>query len=386
MFGVLATGIGQSMTFTLLAPLGREVGLGEVQIGLIISCSALVFTLTSPFWGRRSDRWGRKPVLLIGLFGYTFGSILFATVLFFGLKGLLTGTTLYLLVITSRVMMSSLMSAAPSAASAYIADTTTVGQRVAGMGRLGAARTLGAILGPAMCGLLAVVGLLAPLYIAAGITLFSTILAAVVLQEPARTSQRPTEKLKLKLFDRRYFPYILIGFITFLAFSMVSQTIGFYIQDRFVLDGKATAQALGMGMMVAAAMSFFSQAYLAGRFKMSPTTMMSVGLPLLMVGYGALLSAGSITTLVIVLGIIGLGLGMISPGFTAGASLAVGPEEQGAVSGMVSACPAAGFILGPIIGTSLYQLNPSLPYLCACALMVPLSIYVWRFGRSKRGQ
>ncbi|MCL1482334.1 MAG: MFS transporter, partial [Marinobacter sp.] len=210
--------------------------------------------------------------------------------------------------------------------------------------------------------------------------------AAVVLQEPARTSQRPTEKLKLKLFDRRYFPYILIGFITFLAFSMVSQTIGFYIQDRFVLDGKATAQALGMGMMVAAAMSFFSQAYLAGRFKMSPTTMMSVGLPLLMVGYGALLSAGSITTLVIVLGIIGLGLGMISPGFTAGASLAVGPEEQGAVSGMVSACPAAGFILGPIIGTSLYQLNPSLPYLCACALMVPLSIYVWRFGRSKRGQ
>ncbi len=386
MFGVLATGIGQSMTFTLLAPLGREVGLGEVQIGLIISCSALVFTLTSPFWGRRSDRWGRKPVLLIGLFGYTFGSILFATVLFFGLKGLLTGTTLYMLVITSRVMMASLMSAAPSAASAYIADTTSAEQRVAGMGRLGAARTLGAILGPAMCGLLAVVGLLAPLYIAAGITLFSTLLAVVVLQEPVRTSQRPIKKLKLKLFDRRYFPYILIGFTTFLAFSMVSQTIGFYIQDRFVLDGKATAQALGTGMMVSAAMSFFSQAYLAGRFKMSPTTMMSVGLPLLMVGYGALLSAGSITTLVIVLGIIGLALGLISPGFTAGASLAVGPAEQGAVSGMVSACPAAGFVLGPIIGTSLYQLNPSLPYLCACALMVPLSIYVWRFGRSKRGK
>ena len=384
LFSVLATGIGQSMTFTLLAPLGREVGLGEVQIGLIISCSALAFTLTSPVWGRASDRWGRKPVLLLGLSGYAFGCILFASVFFFGLKGLLSGMTLYLLVISSRVLMAALMSAAPSAASAYIADTTSAGQRVAGMGRLGAARTLGAILGPAMCGLLAVIGLLAPLYIAAAITLLSTILIAIVLHEPPRAAARITTKPKLKLLDKRYFPYILTGFLTFFAFSMTSQTIGFYIQDRFVLDGRATAQALGTGMMVAAATSFFSQAYLAGRVKMKPVRMMTLGLPVLMIGYGALLFAGSIAVLVIFLGVLGFGLGMVSPGFTAGASLAVGPEEQGAVSGMVSACPSAGFVLGPIVGTSLYQIDHALPYLCACVLMLPLTIYVWRFGKIER--
>ena len=384
LFSVLATGIGQSMTFTLLAPLGREVGLGEVQIGLIITCSSLVFTLTSPVWGRTSDRWGRKPVMLLGLFGYAFGCILFASVFFYGLKGLLSGMTLYLLVIATRVLMASLMSAAPSAASAYIADTTSLEQRVAGMGRLGAARTLGAILGPAMCGLFAVIGLLTPLYIAAGITLFSTILIALVLQEPPRTPSRVTTKPKLKLLDKRYFPYILVGFLTFFAFSMTTQTIGFYIQDRFVLDGKATAQAIGMGMMVAAAMSFFSQAFLASRMKINPIRMMTLALPVLMLGYGALLFAGSIAALVAVLGILGLGLGMISPGFTAGASLAVGAEEQGAVSGMVSACPSAGFVLGPIVGTSLYQVNHALPYLCACLLMLPLFIYVLRFGRLER--
>jgi len=372
------------MTFTLLAPLGREVGLGEVQIGLIITCSSLVFTLTSPVWGRTSDRWGRKPVMLLGLFGYAFGCILFASVFFYGLKGLLSGMTLYLLVIATRVLMASLMSAAPSAASAYIADTTSLEQRVAGMGRLGAARTLGAILGPAMCGLFAVIGLLTPLYIAAGITLFSTILIALVLQEPPRTPSRITTKPKLKLLDKRYFPYILVGFLTFFAFSMTTQTIGFYIQDRFVLDGKATAQAIGMGMMVAAAMSFFSQAFLASRMKINPIRMMTLALPVLMLGYGALLFAGSIAALVAVLGILGLGLGMISPGFTAGASLAVGAEEQGAVSGMVSACPSAGFVLGPIVGTSLYQVNHALPYLCACLLMLPLFIYVLRFGRLER--
>jgi MFS family permease len=76
------------------------------------------------------------------------------------------------------------MSAAPSAASAYIADTTSAEQRVAGMGRLGAARTLGAILGPATCGILATIGLLTPLYIGVTIALVSTILLAIILQEP----------------------------------------------------------------------------------------------------------------------------------------------------------------------------------------------------------
>ncbi len=382
LFSVLATGVGQSMTFALLAPLGREVGFGEVQIGLIITCSSLVFTLTSPAWGRTSDRWGRKPVLLLGLYGYAFGCILFASVFLFGIKGLLSGMTLYLLAIFSRVLMASLMSASPSAASAYIADTTTAEQRMAGMGRLGAARTLGAILGPALSGLFATIGLLAPLYIAAGITLLSSILVAVVLKEPPRTASRTTTKLKLKLFDGRYFPYILVGFLTFFAFSMMSQTIGFYFQDRFALDGRATAQALGMGMMVSAVMSFFSQAYLASRVKMNPIRLMNLGLPVLMVGYALLLFAGSIAALVAFLGILGLGLGMVSPGFTAGASLSVGPEEQGAVGGLISACPAAGFVLGPVVGTSLYQIDHTLPYLCACLLMLPLIIYAWRFGRT----
>jgi MFS family permease len=380
MLSVLATGIGQSMTFTLLAPLGREVGFAEIQVGLIISCSSLAFTLTSPFWGRKSDIWGRKPVLMLGMVGYTIGAALFAAVFTFGLKGLLSGMTLYLLVISARVLMASLMSAAPSAASAYIADTTSAKHRVAGMGRLGAARTLGAILGPATCGILASVALLAPLYIGVAIALISTIMLAVVLQEPTRTAPSLKPKKKMKFSDKRTFPYILVGFMTFFAFSMASQTLGFYIQDRFALDGRATAQAIGTAMMTAAIMSFFAQAFLAGRLKMSPVRLMVVGLPILMTSFGLLLFASSIPILVAVLGVLGLGLGMVSPGFTAGASLAVGPDEQGAVGGLVSACPAAGFVLGPIVGTSLYQIDHTLPYICPLLLMLPLTIYAWRFG------
>jgi len=136
----------------------------------------------------------------LGLFGYTLGCTLFATFFYFGLKGLLTGATLYLLAIGSRVLMASLMSAAPGAASAYIAATTTAEQLAAGMGRLGAARTLGAILGPTLCGLLATLGLLAPLYLAAGITLIGAILVAVILRESPQTVSQQAPKPRLKLF------------------------------------------------------------------------------------------------------------------------------------------------------------------------------------------
>ena len=380
LFSVLTIGIGQSMTFSLLAPLGREAGLREVQIGLIITCSSLSFTLMSPVWGRLCDRWGRKPVLLLGLGGYVVGCSLFATMFLLGSRGHLSGLTLYTLIITSRVLMALLMSASPSAASAYIADMTSTEQRVAGMGRLGASRTLGAILGPALSGLLAIFGLIAPLYIAAAITLLSTILIAAILREPQRNTEVEIPKSRLKWIDKRYFPYILVGFLTFFSFSIMSQTIGFYFQDRFILDGRQTAHALGTGMMFSALMSFFSQSFLVGRLQIKPLQLMRLGLPILILGYGLLPFLHHLPLVFTDLALLGLGLGLVAPGFTAGASLAVGPTEQGAIGGIVSACPAAGFILGPLIGTTLYQWNDSLPYLCSALLMAPLIIYVWNLG------
>jgi MFS family permease len=184
--------------------------------------------------------------------------------------------------------------------------------------------------------------------------------------------------VRLKLFDRRYFPFILVGFLTFSAFSMMSQTIGFYFQDKFALDARATAQAIGMGLMVSGVMSLFAQIFLVRRRAMTPSRLLRTGLPILVAGYAALLIAGSIPLLVASMGVLGLGLGLVAPGFTAGASLAVGPGEQGAVGGLISACPAAGFVLGPLIGTSLYQFSPILPYLVAGLLMIPLLFYVWR--------
>ena len=69
LFSLVSVGMGFTVLFPILAPLGREMGLSEIQITTIISASGLVVFLTSPIWGRRSDAWGRKRVLLCGLFG-----------------------------------------------------------------------------------------------------------------------------------------------------------------------------------------------------------------------------------------------------------------------------------------------------------------------------
>ena len=72
---LMATGMGQSLVFAILAPLGREVQLGELQITSIIAVSALIFSLAAPRWGRLSDRIGRKPIIITGLLGYTVGTL-----------------------------------------------------------------------------------------------------------------------------------------------------------------------------------------------------------------------------------------------------------------------------------------------------------------------
>ena len=103
------TALGQTLVFTLLPSLGRATGLAEMQVGLIISCSSLVFALASPVWGTLSESLGRKRVLVIGLSGYSLGTLMFALVFDIGLHGGLAG----------GLLVADMAWPAPGPASAY---------------------------------------------------------------------------------------------------------------------------------------------------------------------------------------------------------------------------------------------------------------------------
>ncbi|MFT6992948.1 MAG: MFS family permease, partial [Paraglaciecola sp.] len=129
-----AMGFAQTVLFAILAPLGREVGLVEVQIGAIISSSSLTLFLVSPLWGRASDLWGRRKILLIGLFGYSVGTVMFASVFQAALLGYLIPVTALILLIVTRVANAVVMAAVAPSANAYMADITTITDRIKGMG------------------------------------------------------------------------------------------------------------------------------------------------------------------------------------------------------------------------------------------------------------
>jgi len=376
---LVIVGMGFSVLFPVLAPLGREIGLSELQITSIIASSSLTVFLASPIWGRTSDHWGRKRVMLIGLFGFCAGTILFNSVLYAGLAGVLLGVPLYLSLVVARMLHAAVMSATMPAASAYMADITDIGSRTKGMASAGAANNLGAIVGPALSGL-AVISLLTPLWLVAVLAFCNGLFVLRFLPEPPQ-HKNPIRRPRLKYTDRRILPFVVVGVFMFMGFALVQQTMGFRFQDALGLSAGETARTFGFAIMLSAACSLLAQGVIVQRFDIPPFTLLKLAIPLLIVAFTMLASFNSQLPLTLAMMIQGLGMGLAGPGFMAGASLSVSAEEQGAVAGVAGSCGPLGFTIGPLIGGAMYQLNPTLPYAFAAGVYVVLFIFMQWIGR-----
>jgi MFS family permease len=371
---LVIVGMGFTVLFPVLAPLGREMGLSELQITAIIACSSITVFLASPMWGRASDRWGRKRIMLLGLFGFAAGTVLFNSVLYAGLKGLLVGLPLFFALVVTRMMHAAIMSATMPAASAYMADITNVKNRTKGMGAAGAANNVGAIMGPAVSGL-AIISLLTPLWTMAVLALLNGLFVLRFLPEPPKQPQS-TKPTRLRYTDRRILPFVIVGVLMFSGFALVQQTMGFRFQDTLNLSAGETAQVFGIAMMFSAICSLTAQGFIVQRLNIEPFNLLRLAIPLLILAFTILTLVDTRWALTGGMMVLGLGMGLAGPGFMAGASLAVTPEEQGAVAGVAGSCGPLGFTIGPLIGGLLYQTDPVLPYAFAAGMYVVLFIFM----------
>jgi MFS family permease len=377
-----AMGFAQTVLFAILAPLGREVGLVEVQIGAIISSSSLTLFLISPFWGRASDVWGRRKILLIGLFGYSIGTVLFASVFQAALLGYLLPVTALVLLIVTRVANATVMAAVSPSANAYMADITTVENRIKGMGAIGAAGNIGSILGPAIGGLLASISLLTPLYFSVFLTLAAALLTLYALPElpkPTVIKKQP----RLKYTDPRIFPLVVAGVLLFMGFAIVQQTIAFRFQDELGLSGIETAKIVGISLMFSAAAALFVQLLVIPRLSVRPFVLLRISMPIMMIAFAIMAMGQTQNMYMLSMCILGLGMGLAGPGFMAGASVAVSSQEQGAVAGVAGSCPPLGFTVGPLLGTYLYSIDGALPYWFAFASYFILFFFTLKFKDKK---
>jgi len=380
--GLLTIAIGQSFIFAILPPLGRDVGFSELQINSVISSSALIFSIGSALWGGLSDRWGRKQVILVGLAGYAVGNLGFALVFDAALRGWLLGLPLFLAALFLRCSQSVIMSATNPACAAYAADYSSPQQRTKTLAKLGTANSLGMIIGPILAGALAGFGLLMPLYVATALATGATILIAWRLPRDRLPATGPREYKRLAILDRRVRALLLCSLSAFTGFAGIQQTLAFRLQDMLALTGTETAQYMGICLMVAALMTLAMQLMVAQRFKGSPIILLRLGVVLMLLGALVIAAAQSFFWILGGMAAMGAGLGLSAPAIAASASLAVNPQEQGSVAGLVSAFPAAGFVIGPLFCGWLYTLDLTLSALGAGGVLVIALITALRGTRT----
>lgn len=374
--GVVCMGMGQTIIFAVLPPLARKMGVGDFQVLSIFMLSALFWVLIGPIWGRRSDAYGRRPFIVIGLSGYAISMTAFATVLHLGLDGVLTGALLYALLLGTRLIYGVIGSATPGAAQAYIADRTPPERRTAGMAAFSAAFGIGAMVGPAFAGAVVALDPLAPLYAVGAAAACSV--AAVWFFLPERTA--PKERLSrptLSPLDRRIRAFLIYGLATAIATAIPIQFIAFYFIDRLGLQSEDALQLVGVALSAAAMASLFSQLVLVQRFNLKPMTLMRVGPILVCIGHAIIASSTMIGPLVFGMLLSGLGAGMLGPGFIGGASLAVRSDEQGSAAGLSNAAGASGFIFAPIIGQFFYAITPSALFIATAAIAAACAAYAF---------
>ncbi|QYM76127.1 MFS transporter [Leucobacter luti] len=370
--------LGQTTLNPIIAPLSREVGLAEWQVGVTISAAAVMVVGTSQFWGRRSQSWGRKPVLVTALALATVTMLLFALLAEAGFRGLITGGLLFTLFILLRgVGFGTAIAAVGPTAQAYIADVTLdEAARVKGMSGVGAVQGIAMVAGAIVGGTLSTLGLIAPL-IAVPVLLALALAAVLVgLRRESRSELVPAPA-RIRPSDPRVWPFLVTGFGMFTALGFIQVITGFIVQDRLGLTAGATGALTGAALLAAGAGMIVAQGVIVPRSGWSPATLLRVGCPSALVGFLLLIPNAGVALLMLALLIIGLGIGTAMPGYTAGPTLLMRREEQGGLAGLVGATNGLTFVIAPTASTLLYSFSAPLPVITGALILSAVCIFVF---------
>jgi len=341
--------------------------------GLLVAIAALTEFLFGPIWGGISDRTGRKPILMIGMFGYGLSMLLF------GLS-----TELWML-FASRALSGVLSSAALSTAMAYIGDSTSDKERGGGMGILGAAAGAGTVIGPGIGGLLAYGSLSVPFFAAAGMSLLSLGLITLLLPESLPPEKRDRWDNKLLFINFKPLLRALkspIGFLLFLAFFATLGTSNFeaifslYMVKKFDLS----PEHIGIVLTVVGVISFIGRGLLTGAFtkRWGEVLVIKGSLLAIALGFIFLLLANSYTWVLLATGFFSFAVTFLRPSIHSLTSQR-STVGQGASLGLSNSFVSLGRVVGALSAGALFDFRMEFPYLIGAGILFSglLASLVW---------
>jgi multidrug resistance protein len=338
--------VGFGMIIPLSPYLAQRFGADALQVGLLMASYSAFQFLFSPFWGRLSDRIGRRPVLLISLLGASLAHSLFAF-----------ADTLWVLYLARS--LAGLFGANISTAMAYIADVTNEKDRSKGMGLIGAAFGLGFVLGPTLGGLLAGVSDSAPAFGASIICFANFLLATLVLPESLTNKSQVRERVSrfftliLHLRSRDVGLLLIAGFAMNFSMANMEASLFLLMKDRFSWDMQTASFAFAyVGVMIA-----FTQGFLVRKLipKFGEQKLLFIGPILFSTGMLLIGVAPSVLVMAAAMTTLALGSGLFNPSLLGTISVRSDRTRQGEVMGVSQSMAALARIFGPPAGGYFYK-------------------------------
>jgi MFS transporter, DHA1 family, multidrug resistance protein len=354
--------LGIGLIIPVLPTIMNEMNISGQVVGYLTASFALTQLIISPFAGKWVDKFGRKIMIVIGLFIFGFSEFLFGI-----------GTTIEVLFI-SRILGGISAAFIMPAVTAFIADITTMDTRPKALGYMSAAISTGFIIGPGIGGFLAEIGTRVPFYSAGVLGVVAGILSLLFLTEPARQNLEDLETPDLgnktgfrKIFVPMFFVAFMIILIASFGLAAFESFFSLFVDHKLNFQPKDIAIAITGGAIIGA----ISQVLIFDRLtqKVGEINVIRISLVFSAILVFLMTVVTGYWAMMLVTFTVFVGFDLIRPAATSYLSKIAG-NEQGFVGGMNSMFTSIANVIGPVLGGILFDIDINYPYYFAAIVLV----------------